>query len=69
LLRSAGAAGLVFAGLGTRSIGRYETLGSVHLPGDLSITDKIIAEHFVAHAAPITGVGDGEIHGRQALNR
>ena len=37
--------------------------------GDLSITDKIIAEDFVAHAAPITGVGEGEIHGRDALNQ
>jgi predicted ester cyclase len=37
--------------------------------GDLSITDRIIAEDFVAHAAPITGVGDGEIHGREALNQ
>jgi SnoaL-like polyketide cyclase len=37
--------------------------------GDLSITDRIIAEDFVAHAAPITGVGEGEIHGRDALNQ
>ena len=37
--------------------------------GDLSLTDKIIAHDFVAHAAPITGVGDGEIHGREALNQ
>jgi hypothetical protein len=37
--------------------------------GDLSLTDRIIAEDFVAHAAPITGVGDGEIHGRDALNQ
>jgi len=37
--------------------------------GDLSITDTIIAEDFVAHAAPITGVGEGEIHGRDALNQ
>ena len=37
--------------------------------GDVSITDRILAEDFVAHAAPITGVGDGELHGRQALNR
>jgi SnoaL-like polyketide cyclase len=37
--------------------------------GDLSITDRILAEDFVAHAAPITGVGDDEIHGRDALNR
>jgi hypothetical protein len=37
--------------------------------GDVSITDRIIAEDFVAHAAPITGVGEGEIHGRDALNQ
>ena len=37
--------------------------------GDLSLTDRIIAEDFIAHAAPITGVGDGEIHGREALNQ
>ena len=37
--------------------------------GDLSITDRIIAEDFVAHAAPITGVGGDEIHGREALNQ
>lgn len=36
--------------------------------GDLSITDKIIAEDFVAHAAPITGTGPDEIRGRDALN-
>jgi hypothetical protein len=37
--------------------------------GDLSITDRIIAEDFAAHAAPITGVGGDEIHGREALNQ
>jgi hypothetical protein len=37
--------------------------------GDLSITDRIIDEDFVAHAAPITGVGGDEIHGREALNQ
>ena len=36
--------------------------------GDLSITDKIIAEDFVAHAAPLTGSGTDQIRGRQALN-
>jgi predicted ester cyclase len=36
--------------------------------GDLTITPKIIAEDFVAHAAPLTGSGAGEIHGREALN-
>jgi predicted ester cyclase len=35
--------------------------------GDLAVTDKIIAENFVAHAAPITGTGPDEIHGRDAL--
>jgi predicted ester cyclase len=36
--------------------------------GDLTITPKIIAEDFVAHAAPLTGSGPAEIHGRDALN-
>jgi predicted ester cyclase len=36
--------------------------------GDLSLTDKIIAEDFTAHVAPITGTGPDEIHGRDALN-
>jgi hypothetical protein len=36
--------------------------------GDLTVTDKIIAEDFTAHAAPITGTGPDEIHGRDALN-
>jgi predicted ester cyclase len=36
--------------------------------GDLGVTNKIIAEDFVAHAAPITGSGPDEIHGREALN-
>jgi predicted ester cyclase len=36
--------------------------------GDLTITDQIIAEDFVAHAAPLTGSGGSEIHGREALN-
>jgi hypothetical protein len=36
--------------------------------GDLTITPKFIAENFVAHAAPLTGSGPGEIHGRDALN-
>jgi predicted ester cyclase len=35
--------------------------------GDLGIADKIIAEDFVAHAAPITGTGTSEIRGREAL--
>jgi hypothetical protein len=37
--------------------------------GDLSIADEIIAEDFVAHAAPITGQGGDEIHGREALKQ
>jgi len=36
--------------------------------GDLSLTEKIIAEEFVAHAAPLTGTGPDRIHGREALN-
>ena len=36
--------------------------------GDLSLTGKIIAEDFTAHAAPITGTGPDEIRGRDALN-
>jgi predicted ester cyclase len=35
--------------------------------GDLSVTDRIIAEDFVAHAAPLTGTGADEIRGREAL--
>jgi hypothetical protein len=31
--------------------------------GDLTITPKIISQEFVAHAAPLTGSGAGEIHG------
>lgn len=37
--------------------------------GDPSVTDKIIAEDFTAHAAPITGTGPDKIHGRDALNQ
>ena len=36
--------------------------------GDLSLTDTIIAEDFVAHAAPLTGAGPDQIRGRDALN-
>jgi SnoaL-like polyketide cyclase len=36
--------------------------------GDLSLTEKIIAEDFVAHAAPLTGTGPYQIRGREALN-
>lgn len=36
--------------------------------GDLSLTDKIIAEDFVAHAAPLTGTGSDQVRGREALN-
>ena len=35
---------------------------------DLSLTDKIIARDFVAHAAPLTGSGDDTVHGRDGLN-
>src|SRR5437764_14239870 len=35
--------------------------------GDLGIADEIIAEDFVAHAAPLTGTGPDEIRGREAL--
>jgi predicted ester cyclase len=36
--------------------------------GDLAVTGTIIAEDFTAHAAPITGTGPDQIHGRDALN-
>ena len=36
--------------------------------GDLGVTDKIIAEDFVAHAAPTTGSGPEPVRGREALN-
>jgi steroid delta-isomerase-like uncharacterized protein len=36
--------------------------------GDLDVTSQIIAEDFVAHAAPLTGTGASEMHGRDALN-
>jgi len=36
--------------------------------GNLSLTEKIIAEDFVAHAAPLTGAGTDQIRGREALN-
>jgi len=36
--------------------------------GDLSITDKIVAEDFVAHAALIGGTGDDVVRGREGLN-
>lgn len=35
---------------------------------DLSMTERIIAPDFVAHAAPITGSGDDTVHGREGLN-
>jgi predicted ester cyclase len=35
--------------------------------GDLGVTDQIIAEDFVAHAAPLTGTGPDAIRGREAL--
>lgn len=36
--------------------------------GDLSLGPTLIAESFVAHAAPLTGVGDDTIRGRAALD-
>jgi len=36
--------------------------------GDLSITNKIIAEDFVAHAALVGGTGDDLVRGREGLN-
>lgn len=36
--------------------------------GDLTLTDKIIAEDFIAHAAPLTGTGSDLMRGREALN-
>ena len=36
--------------------------------GHLEVTGQIIAEDFVAHAAPLTGTGGDEIRGREALN-
>jgi len=45
----------------------YEPWGALW-NGDLSLTDKIIAEDFVAHAAPITGTGPDQARGREALN-
>lgn len=35
--------------------------------GDLGVADKIIAEDFAAHAAPLTGTGPDEIRGRETL--
>lgn len=37
--------------------------------GDLTLADTIIDEDFVAHAAPLMGVGADEIHGREALQQ
>ncbi len=37
--------------------------------GDLAIAHEIIAEDFVAHAAPLIGVGPDEVHGREALKQ
>ena len=36
--------------------------------GDLSLTDKIIAEDFAGHLAPLSGTGPDQFHGRQPLN-
>jgi predicted ester cyclase len=35
--------------------------------GNLALTEEIIAPDFVAHAAPITGTGSDEVHGRVGL--
>lgn len=35
--------------------------------GDLALVERIIAPDFVAHAAPITGTGSDEVHGREGL--
>src|SRR5215469_4966743 len=37
--------------------------------GDFSLTEKIIAADFVAHAAPLTGTGPDQARGREALIR
>src|SRR5260370_20714766 len=37
--------------------------------GDLGVADRIIAQDFLAHAAPLTGTGPDEIRGREALKR
>jgi predicted ester cyclase len=37
--------------------------------GDLGLADQIIADDFVAHAAPLTGSGPDQIHGRDALKQ
>jgi len=36
--------------------------------GDLSLSDKIIAEDFDGHLAPLSGTGPDQFHGRQPLN-
>ena len=36
--------------------------------GDLSQAERLISPEFVAHAAPLTGVGPSEIHGRDGIN-
>ncbi len=36
--------------------------------GDLAATDRIVAEDFTSHAAPLTGGEPGESMGRSALN-
>ena len=35
--------------------------------GSFALADQIIAEDFVAHAAPFTGTGPSTLHGRDAL--
>lgn len=36
--------------------------------GDLSQGERLISPAFVAHAAPLTGVGPDELHGREGLD-
>ena len=45
----------------------YEPWGALW-NGDLSIADKIIAEDFVGHLAPMSGTGPDQFRGRQPLN-
>ena len=44
----------------------YEPWGALW-NGDLSIADKIIAEDFVGHLAPMSGTGPDQFRGRQPL--
>ncbi len=35
--------------------------------GDLALNDRLISPDFIAHAAPISGSGDGLVRGREGL--